>query len=166
MNDQKYKIEKYTYKLKNATDMSKANLYQQKLQSYHNLNKKRLSGGGPEEDLALDNLKKTLSQQQNMIQQKIDSIAQVSGVDIDELKKQLAELNDKINEIKTRLKYDEDAFGILGPHIKTITNKLTEIQPGESKWDSKELDDLNQNTESILNSTPLLKKLGLTPLKE
>jgi hypothetical protein len=40
-----YKIQKYTHKLRNTSSQSRAKVYQQKLQEYHRLNKRKMVGG-------------------------------------------------------------------------------------------------------------------------
>lgn len=42
----KYKIQKYTYKLKHAKSRKEADVYQDKLQYYHGLNRQKLLSGG------------------------------------------------------------------------------------------------------------------------
>lgn len=49
-NGVNYKIEKYTFKLKNAQNRNDADMYQDKLRHYHGLNKKMAGGNGEKHD--------------------------------------------------------------------------------------------------------------------
>ncbi|QKF94230.1 hypothetical protein QKU48_gp0772 [Fadolivirus algeromassiliense] len=137
-----YKLKKYTYKLKNAKNRREAELYQQKLQHYHSLNRTQRGGDGHEEaikiaDKAFEETVKRLQNNTNPdVMNKLKERNQAALDLFEELKKSESNLCDNNAKFKDYVE-------------RIIPEKLLKL----------EATSCNINTEEILNIDAFKTKL-------
>jgi hypothetical protein len=177
-NGVNYKIEKYTYKLKNAHTRRDAELYQNKLKHYHGVNRSGINmygGEGGEGEVKLSDipaalmpLKNRLDEVSDSLKGKIDEISKEQNIEqtdfsanLNNLKKFLetnVETNKK-NESEYKQKCAENQM--YNTHVTTVSEQIKNLKRGDCK-----VGDISIDTDQFLKDDFVIKPFECNKPKE
>ena len=118
-----YKLKKYTHKLRNASTLQEAELYQNKLKYYHNINK---NGGTYYSEESIKDIKDDITNKLKKATEQIQNIKDFSIDDFDELSEKVSDLYSDIKKIKKKTDKSQGIFNI-SKKKKSINDNIPEM---------------------------------------
>jgi len=147
-NDINYKIQKYTYKLKNAKSHRDIDLYQTKLQEYHKANRNMQGGEGES-----DQVKQQIKASQEALRSKLTETGKASVYEKEKVDLAMGELQKKIRTVGAD-------FNELNNDKVALCNNTTNLMEGINKLKPGcAAEDFNIDTEVLLDDKKFIKSV-------
>lgn len=147
-NDINYKIQKYTYKLKNAKSHRDIDLYQTKLQEYHKANRNMQGGEGES-----DQVKQQIKASQEALRSKLTETGKASVYEKEKVDSAMQGLQKKIKTVGAD-------FEELNKDKVALCNNTTYLMEGINKLKPGcTAEDFNIDTDVLLDDKKFIKSV-------
>jgi hypothetical protein len=148
-----YKISKYTTKLKSATNRRNAEIYQKKLQQYHNLNK-TMRGGDLEPS---QEVVKMILESKKILGEKLNSKGTSAVYEKEKIDSVIDNLSNKLSDTITNYNSIATDKNALCQNTNELTEEMKKLKPGCA------VTELTTDTETLLNGELVKSVCGSTP---